>query len=81
MRKFFKAALVMASAVFLGLVTMGSGCQPTCGDSCDSDSDCGGDLVCYAGQCAPEECEDRCMHSGVNVCYFNRATCTYISCD
>ena len=81
MRRIVRTALLLAAWLVLGTVVMGSGCEPSCGDSCDSDSDCGGELVCYGGQCAPEECEDRCMHSGVNLCSFNRVTCTYISCD
>ncbi|MBP7125609.1 hypothetical protein KBD49_04505 [Myxococcota bacterium] len=71
--------MVVLSALALG--HLGSGCEPKCGDSCSSDEDCGGDLVCYSDQCAPRECRENCMEYGINICYFDRVTCDYLHCD
>jgi len=80
-RWLFRRVLWITALLVLAASHLGSGCQPKCGDSCSSDDECGGDLVCYSGQCAPRECEEKCMDYGINICYFNRVTCDYISCD
>jgi hypothetical protein len=66
---------------FLVLLFAGLGCETDCGDSCSDDSDCSGSLVCYSSQCAPKKCRTECSSDYVNMCYFDRVSCTYISCD
>jgi hypothetical protein len=70
--------VVAVAAIALAL----GGCnKENCGDSCSSDDDCDGSLVCYSGTCAPSECETSCSNYGINVCSYNKATCEYVGCN
>jgi hypothetical protein len=72
--------LVVPILIFAAGALVGCGAV-TCGLPCSDNSDCGGDNVCYSGECAPQKCESNCSHVGTNVCLFDTTTCTYISCE